>query len=110
MTLNPGQIQLVDTGIVIALKKGYEAQVRTRSGYALKGIVVVNSPGTIDAQYRGKIGVILMNQGNKPFEIRPLDRIAQLVVCKLPDVNFDLVEDMDLKTDRGASGFGSTGQ
>lgn len=107
--LQPGQRELVPTGFAIALPEGFEAQVRPRSGLALRhGITVPNAPGTIDADYRGQIQVILMNQGPLPFPIRRGDRIAQLVVAPVTAVRFDEVASLD-ETLRGEGGFGSTG-
>ena len=101
---------LVPTGLYIALPKGYEAQVRPRSGLAAKhGITVLNTPGTIDADYRGEIKVILVNLSHEPFEIVPGERIAQMVVAKHEFVEWEEVESLD-STARGAGGFGSTGQ
>ena len=110
VTLLPGSRSLVPTGLAIELPAGYEAQVRPRSGLALKsGVTVLNSPGTIDADYRGEVGVILANLGGAPFEIRRGERIAQLVVA--PVVRVELVEVEALAdTERGAGGFGSTGK
>ena len=101
---------LVPTGLYIALPKGYEAQVRPRSGLAAKhGITVLNTPGTIDADYRGEIKVILVNLSQDPFEIVPGERIAQMVVAKHEFVEWEEVETLDT-TARGAGGFGSTGK
>lgn len=101
---------LVPTGLYIALPKGYEAQVRPRSGLAAKhGITVLNTPGTIDADYRGEIKVILVNLSHEPFEIVPGERIAQMVVAKHEFVEWEEVETLDA-TARGAGGFGSTGK
>jgi dUTP pyrophosphatase len=109
MTLAPGARALVPTGLVLELPPGYEAQVRPRSGLALKhGISVLNSPGTIDSDYRGEVSVILANLGQAPFDVRRGERIAQLVVS--PVTRVDLVEVREVKeTRRGAGGFGSTG-
>ena len=105
----PGQRTLVPTGLAIALPLGYEAQVRPRSGLALKnGITVLNSPGTIDADYRGEIQVILANQGDQPFTITPALRIAQMVIAPVVQAVFQEVELLDT-TPRGTGGFGSTG-
>ena len=108
--LLPGARLLVPTGIAIALPDGYEAQIRPRSGLALKhGITMLNSPGTIDSDYRGEIGVIVINHGTEPFAITPGERIAQMVVA--PVVRVDMVEvDMLDETRRGAGGFGHTGR
>lgn len=102
--------KLIPTGLYIALPKGYEAQVRPRSGLALKhGISVLNTPGTIDADYRGEIGVILVNLSKEPFVISPGERIAQMVIAKHETVEWEEVESLDV-TARGAGGFGSTGK
>jgi dUTP pyrophosphatase len=102
--------KLIPTGLYIALPKGYEAQVRPRSGLALKyGISVLNTPGTIDADYRGEIGVILVNLSKEPFVINPGERIAQMVIAKHETVEWEEVESLDV-TARGAGGFGSTGK
>ena len=109
-TLGPLERALVPTGLFIALPAGYEAQVRPRSGLAAKhGITVLNTPGTIDADYRGEIKVILVNLSNTPFEIVPGERIAQMVVARHERVEWDEVEVLD-ETARGAGGFGSTGR
>ena len=101
---------VVPTGLYIALPEGYEAQVRPRSGLAAKhGITVLNSPGTIDADYRGEVCVILVNLSREPFEIVPGERIAQLVVASFEQVQWEAVEVLD-DTARGAGGFGSTGR
>lgn len=109
ITLKPGKRTLVPTGLQIALPQGYEAQVRPRSGLALKnGIALVNAPGTIDADYRGEVGVILVNLGEEDFEITRGLRIAQMVIA--PVTRVDLVEvDAMEASERGAGGFGSTG-
>jgi dUTP pyrophosphatase len=106
----PGARALVPTGLAIALEAGFEAQVRPRSGLALEhGVTVLNSPGTIDADYRGEIGIVLINHGSEPFVVRRADRIAQLVVA--PVVQAELVEVSELDaTERGAGGYGSTGR
>ena len=102
--------KLIPTGLYISLPKGYEAQVRPRSGLALKhGISVLNTPGTIDADYRGEIGVILVNLSKEPFVINPGERIAQMVIAKHETVEWEEVESLDV-TARGAGGFGSTGK
>lgn len=108
--LQPLQRTLVPTGLFIALPAGYEAQVRPRSGLAAKhGITVLNTPGTIDADYRGEIKVILVNLSDQPFEIAPGERIAQMVIARHEQVEWDPVEVLD-ETTRGAGGFGSTGK
>ena len=110
LTIAPGKRALVPTGMAIALPRGYEAQVRPRSGLAAKhGITVLNSPGTIDPDYRGEIKVILINHGDQPFDIRRGERIAQLVVAPFTSIEFELRESLD-ETARGAGGFGSTGR
>ena len=107
--LKPFERKLVNTGLYAQLKKGYEIQVRPRSGLALKkGITVLNSPGTIDADYRGEIGVILINLSNDDFRINSGDRIAQLVVSKHEQPNLEQRDSLD-STLRGEKGFGSTG-
>lgn len=110
VTLGPLERKIVGTGLKIALPEGYEAQVRPRSGLAAKhGITVLNAPGTIDADYRGEIGVILVNLSNEPFTIQPGERIAQLVVAQYSQVEWSPVESLD-STLRGEGGFGSTGK
>ncbi|HTG01457.1 MAG TPA: dUTP diphosphatase [Nitrospirota bacterium] len=109
LVIEPGKWMLVPTGIAIAIPEGYEGQVRPRSGLALKhGIGMLNGPGTIDADYRGEIGVILFNFGSAPFTIRRGDRIAQLVIAKIEQARFELVDGLN-ETARGAGGFGHTG-
>jgi dUTP pyrophosphatase len=101
---------MIPTGLFMALPDGTEAQVRPRSGLAAKfGISVLNSPGTIDADYRGEVKVILVNLSNEPFVVNPGERIAQLVVARYEKVEWDEVEVLD-ETDRGQGGFGSTGR
>ena len=108
-SLAPGDRVLVPTGLAIALPPGTEAQIRPRSGLALKhGVTVLNSPGTIDADYRGEIGVILINHGHEPFVIHRGDRIAQMVIAPVSHAQFVPVDDLD-ETARGRGGFGSTG-
>jgi dUTP pyrophosphatase len=107
--LKPGERKLIPTGLFIALPKGYEAQMRPRSGLALKsGISLVNTPGTIDADYRGEIGIILINHSSEPFSINDGDRICQMVINKYETIDWDLCSDLDI-TERGAGGFGHTG-
>ncbi len=109
MTLEPGARALVATGIAIAIPAGFEGQVRPRSGLAVKhGITCLNSPGTIDSDYRGEVQVLLINHGREPFVVRAGDRIAQLVIAAVARVEVAVVEDLDT-TARGAGGFGSTG-
>lgn len=110
LTLQPLERKIVPTGLKIALPEGYEAQVRPRSGLAAKhGITVLNTPGTIDADYRGEIGVILVNLSNSAFTIEPGERIAQLVVAKFEQIDWKLTQELT-KTARGEGGFGSTGK
>jgi dUTP pyrophosphatase len=109
ITLAPMERRLIPTGLHIALPVGYEAQVRPRSGLALKhGIGVLNSPGTIDADYRGEIGVILVNLSQVPFVVQDGERIAQMVIARHETAEWELVETLD-ETERGAGGFGHTG-
>lgn len=109
MTLAPGERRLVPTGIAMAIPVGYEGQVRPRSGLALKkGISLVNSPGTIDADYRGEIGVIVINQGQEAVTFQHGDRIAQMVIAPVPQVTLKVVDSLD-ETTRNAGGFGHTG-
>lgn len=107
--LKPGERKLVPTGFKMALPEGYEAQVRPRSGLALKnGISVLNTPGTIDADYRGEVGVILFNQSQEDFTIKRGDRIAQMVINKVEQPDIEIV-DMLPETHRSSGGFGHTG-
>lgn len=110
VTLHPLERKLVPTGLFMEIPKGFEAQVRPRSGLALKsGITCLNSPGTIDADYRGEIGVILANLSNESFVINNGDRIAQLVIAKHETVEWQLVDEL-ADSERGEGGFGSTGK
>jgi dUTP pyrophosphatase len=110
LVIGPGERALAPTGLAIALPAGYEAQVRPRSGLALKhGVTCLNTPGTIDADYRGEVQVLLVNLGREPFTIRRGDRIAQLVIAPVTQAAWTEVADLD-QTARGAGGFGSTGQ
>ncbi|MGB0719610.1 MAG: dUTP diphosphatase [Bdellovibrionales bacterium] len=107
--MGPGDRALIPTGLSIALPAGYEAQIRPRSGLAIKhGVTVLNSPGTIDADYRGEIKVILINHGQEPFTVQRGMRIAQMVVERYETVGWQTVDTLE-DTDRGAGGFGSTG-
>lgn len=109
IVLKPLQRAIVKTGLFMALPAGYEAQVRPRSGLAAKrGITVLNAPGTIDADYRGEIGVILVNLSNEDFEVKDGERIAQLVIAKHEQIEWVQVSELN-ETDRGTGGFGSTG-
>jgi dUTP pyrophosphatase len=108
--LSPGERCLVSTGLALAIPEGYEGQVRPRSGLALRhGITIVNAPGTIDADYRGELQVILINLGQEPFEIRHGERIAQLVLAPVAHLSIDLVDELPPAV-RGTGGFGSTGR
>ena len=108
-TIKPLERAIIKTGLFIELPVGYEAQVRPRSGLAFKkGITVLNSPGTIDADYRGEVGVILVNLSSEEFVIEDGERIAQMVIAKHEQANWDQVEILE-ETERGAGGFGSTG-
>ncbi|MBN9080650.1 MAG: deoxyuridine 5'-triphosphate nucleotidohydrolase [Rhizobiales bacterium 62-17] len=110
VSLAPGQRRLVPTGLSIALPDGYEAQVRPRSGLALKnGVTVLNAPGTVDSDYRGEIGVILINLGEEPFVIARGDRIAQMVIAPVSQLEFEETSTL-ASSARGAGGFGSTGR
>ena len=110
VVLKPGEWKLIPTGLHVELPIGYEAQVRPRSGLAYKyGITVLNSPGTIDADYRGDVGVILINHSKTEFEIKSGERITQLVIAKHEQAEWQRVEELG-NTDRGAGGFGSTGK
>ena len=109
VTLAPQATALIPTGLAIALPHGFEAQVRPRSGLALKhAVTVLNSPGTVDADYRGEIKVILINHGSEPFVIEPGMRIAQMVIARYEKIVWREVENLD-QTARGSGGFGSTG-
>ena len=109
MDIPAASTALVPTGLFLELPQGYEAQVRPRSGLALKkSVTVLNTPGTIDAGYRGEVGVILINHGKETFTIARGDRIAQMVIQKLPEVTLELADELS-ETNRGAGGFGSTG-
>ena len=110
VTLGPLVRKMIPTGLYIALPEGYEAQIRPRSGLAAKhGITVLNSPGTVDADYRGEIKVILVNLSDTPFTVNPGERIAQMVIARHERVVWDEVEELD-ETERGTGGFGSTGK
>jgi dUTP pyrophosphatase len=110
LVLQPGERRLVPTGLRMALPDGWEAQVRPRSGLALKhGVTVLNSPGTIDADYRGPVGVIVVNHGSEAFEIAPGERIAQLVFARYERAEWQIVDELDA-TERGSGGFGHSGR
>jgi dUTP pyrophosphatase len=109
ISLNPGERVLISTGLFIELPEGHEAQIRPRSGLALKhGITVLNSPGTIDADYRGEIKVLLINHGQEPFVIQNGERIAQMIVAKYERIHWETAVELN-STERGAGGYGSTG-
>ena len=109
VTLSPGERRFVKTGLSLAIPHGFEGQVRPRSGLALRhGIGMVNTPGTIDSDYRGPVGVILVNLGAEPFVVEPLARIAQMVIAPVTRAEFALSDDLGA-TERGSGGFGSTG-
>ncbi len=109
MTIMPGCRAIVPTGLRVAIPEGYEIQLRPRSGLAIKeGISLLNTPGTIDADYRGEIGVILVNHSDKPFTVNHADRICQMVLAEVPQIVWDCVEELN-DTERGDGGFGHTG-
>ena len=110
VVLKPLERKLIPTGLYMELPEGFEAQIRPRSGLALKkGISIVNSPGTIDADYRGEIGIILINLSNEPFEINHGERICQMVINRVEQVTWNQVENL-VDSERGAGGFGHTGK
>ena len=107
--LKPLDRKLIPTGLHIALPEGYEAQIRPRSGIAIKnGITIINTPGTIDPDYRGDVGVILVNLSHEDFVVQPGERIAQMVINKFEQAEFEVVEELD-ETERGEGGYGHTG-
>ena len=109
VTMQPMERRMVPTGLAMAIPEGYEVQIRARSGLSIKhGITMVNGVGTIDADYRGEVGVLLINLGQEAFTIEPGMRIAQMVVAKYETVEWDVVTELD-ETERGAGGYGSTG-
>jgi dUTP pyrophosphatase len=109
VVLKPMERKLIPTGLILAIPEGYEAQIRPRSGLALKhGITVLNAPGTIDCDYRAEIGVILINLSNEDFVVNDGDRIAQMVIARCEHVDFVVVDELD-DTERGTGGFGHTG-
>ncbi|MBX3033444.1 MAG: dUTP diphosphatase [Bdellovibrionaceae bacterium] len=110
MTLQPGERALIPTGLSFEIPEGFEIQARPRSGWAIKqGMSLLNTPGTIDADYRGEVKVIVVNLGQEPVQVRDQERIAQFVVCPVMQVRLDVVEELS-DTSRGAGGFGSTGR
>jgi dUTP pyrophosphatase len=109
ITINPGEIKLISAGFYMSIPKGYEAQIRPRSGLAIKhGISIVNAPGTIDSDYRGLISVILINHGRQPFVIKRADRIAQMIIQEVIQVDVQETDTLDI-TKRNEGGFGHTG-
>jgi dUTP pyrophosphatase len=107
--LAPGERRLIPTGLVFEIPAGYEGQVRPRSGLALKhGISIVNSPGTIDSDFRGEVGIVLINHGQEPYLVEPLSRIAQIVIARAEQFVIEEAENLS-ETSRGAGGYGSTG-
>ena len=110
VVLKPGEIKLISSGIYISIPKGYEAEIRPRSGLALKhGVSLVNTPGTIDSDYRGLLSLIMINHGKKPFTIRRGDRVAQMVIKEVIRADIEITEDLD-DTVRSSGGFGHTGK
>lgn len=110
ITIAPLERKLIDTGLFLAIPEGFEVQIRPRSGLSIKhGITILNSPGTIDADYRGEIKVVLANISNDPFVVNDGDRIAQMVVARYEQASWETVEELD-ETERGAGGFGHTGK
>ncbi len=110
VTIAPLERKLIDTGLFLAIPEGFEVQIRPRSGLSIKhGITILNSPGTIDADYRGEIKVVLANISNEPFVVNDGDRIAQMVVARYEQASWEAVEELD-ETERGAGGFGHTGK
>lgn len=109
LSLNPGERAMVPTGLALEIPPGFEIQVRPRSGWAAKkGITVINSPGTVDADYRGEVKIALVNLGQEPFSVQDQDRVAQAVLCPVWQADLVAVEELS-STERGAGGFGSTG-
>ena len=110
INLNPGERRLIPTGIAVSVPEGFEAQIRPRSGLALKeGVTLVNTPGTVDADYRGEIGIILINHGKNPFRVKRGDRVAQMVIAPVDRAQLEWVENLD-ETPRSDGGFGHTGK
>ena len=108
-SIAPGSVELVSTGIAVAIPEGYEIQVRSRSGLAAKkGVFVLNAPGTVDADYRGDVKIILANFGKLTFDYQPGDRLAQMVCAAVTQARYEVVDELD-ETERGEGGFGSTG-
>ena len=110
LIIKPGEKCLIPTGLAVSIPKGYELQIRPRSGLAIKNsITVLNTPGTIDSDYRGEIKIVLINLGNEDFKVTSGSRIAQMILCPVSIAEIEEIEDLD-KTDRGSGGFGSTGK
>ena len=110
LTLEPGEIKLIPSGFAVAIPPGYEIQVRPRSGLAIKhGVTIINSPGTVDADYRGEVKIGLVNHGEKPYTVHRSDRIAQLVVVAVQRADLQVEDELE-KTDRQSGGFGHTGK
>ena len=110
LIIKPGEKCLIPTGLAVSIPKGYELQIRPRSGLAIKNsITVLNTPGTIDSDYRGEIKIVLINLGNEDFKVTSGSRIAQMILCPVSIAEIEEMEDLD-KTDRGSGGFGSTGK
>ena len=108
--IGPGERRLIPTGLIFEIPEGHEGQVRPRSGLALKhGISIVNSPGTIDSDFRGEVGIVLINHGGAPYVVEPLSRIAQIVIARVEQVQIEEADSLT-ETTRGAGGYGSTGQ
>jgi len=108
--IEPGERRLIPTGLIFEIPAGYEGQVRPRSGLALKhGISIVNSPGTIDSDFRGEVGIVLINHGQEPYVVEPLSRIAQIVIARVEQVTIEEAESLT-ETSRGTGGYGSTGR
>jgi dUTP pyrophosphatase len=108
--LEPGDRRLIPTGLIFEIPEGHEGQVRPRSGLALKhGISIVNSPGTIDSDFRGEVGIVLINHGREPYVVEPLSRIAQIVIARVEQVEIEEADSLT-ETSRGAGGYGSTGR
>jgi dUTP pyrophosphatase len=109
VTIGPGERALIRSGLALSIPEGYEGQVRPRSGLSLRhGIGIVNSPGTIDPDYRGELSIVLINLGQEPYAVQPLSRIAQLVICPVVRAELELVDELEGST-RGRGGYGSTG-
>jgi dUTP pyrophosphatase len=109
LQIAPGERRLIPTGLIFEIPEGHEGQVRPRSGLALKhGISIVNSPGTIDSDFRGEVGIVLINHGSEPYVVEPLSRIAQIVIARVEQVEIEVAESLT-ETSRGSGGYGSTG-